>query len=68
MLKIIVEETYSKLVFIGAGEGNEAAYIKSKLPFDSTVVLTDLVVNWLKEHRNVPEKSAKDDIFINSKP
>lgn len=51
VLKIIVKNSYSKFVFLGAGAGNEAAYIRSRLPGNTKMILTDLCWDSLKHYK-----------------
>lgn len=51
ILQLIISNSYRKLVFLGAGAGNEAAYIRSKLPFDNHITLTDLSYYSLKHYK-----------------
>jgi len=42
VLRIVEENSYRDIVFLGAGAGNEAAYVRRRLPDDSRITLTDL--------------------------
>ena len=51
VLGIVEENSYYDLVFLGAGAGNEAAYVRSKLPNNSKITLTDLSWDSLKHYK-----------------
>ncbi len=51
VLKLIVANSYCKLVFLGAGAGNEAAYIRRRLPDGTKLVLTDLCRESLEHYK-----------------
>ncbi len=54
VLRAILSNQYSNLVFLGCGAGNEAAYIcnKAKLKFN-TVIITDISYYMLRHYREV---------------
>ena len=49
--ELIISNSYRKLFFLGAGAGNETAFIRNKLPFDNHITLTDLSDNSLEHHK-----------------
>jgi len=53
VLRVISSLGCRKLIFLGGGSGNEAAYVRSRLSADHEVILTDLSQLELQHHKKV---------------